>query len=437
VDATIQGDTATVTFTWNTAGTGNLLMLAMPHHQDRLSGTTPVSGVSYPFPSGEMQAVQGSAWTLTYALPRIAFEAPRPIDPAKASLVQASLATDLGEVGLTVSGSVITDPYDAFRRFGAMARLAEIGDELGDSADAMSARQALEPWPARWLENNWGNDFVYDTSWGGVVVRGGLETADHFYYNGYYNDHHYHWGYMIYTAAVLAKPGTGDASWLATNGHEDAVTALVRDIANPSPSDPYFPPFRMFDWYNSHSWTLGILHDGLGRDQESTSEAVNAWYAVALYGKAIGDDNMVNVGRLLAGMEIAGAQKYWQIPGASTLYPPEFASIGVADNQHSLITDFETYFGMQDEYMFGIQALPFTPLSEALISPQWMVDRWPQRLQPRLMNGVDEDWRAYLYMMLATYDPASAWNLMKTTPPQSYLYGNSQTNTLWFLATRP
>jgi endo-1,3(4)-beta-glucanase len=87
--------------------------------------------------------------------------------------------------------------------------------------------------------------------------------------------------------------------------------------------------------------------------------------------------------------------------------------------------------------MFGIQALPFTPISEALINPQWTKDTWPTRLQPRLSNGVDEDWRAYLYMMLSTYDPASAWNRMMTTPPQSYLYGNSQTNTLWFLATRP
>jgi endo-1,3(4)-beta-glucanase len=437
VDATIQGDTATVTFTYQTAGTGNLLMLALPHHMDRLSGATPVKGVSYPFTSGEMQAVQGNEWSLSYSLPTISYEAPRPIDPTKAAMIQASLKNDLDAIGLQIDGSVIIDPYDAFRRFAAMARLAQIADELGDSADGKAARQSLAPWPARWLENNWGNDFVYDTSWGGVVVQGGLKVADDYYYNGYYNDHHFHWGYMLYAAAVIAKQGTGDAAWLGANRHQEALTALARDIANPSPDDPYFPPFRMFDWFKGHSWTLGILHDYLGRDEESTSEAVNAWYALSLYGQAIGDSNMQNVGRILAGMEIAAAQEYWQIPTASTLYPSSFAPIGVADNQHSLITDFETYFGMQDEYMFGIQALPFTPITEELVNPQWMKDTWPTRLQPRLSDGADPLWVGYLYMLQSTYDPQSAWNLMMTAPPQSYLYGNSQTDTLWFLATRP
>jgi endo-1,3(4)-beta-glucanase len=437
VDAAIGGDQATVTFTWNTVGSGDVLMLALPHHQDRLSGASVAAGVAYPSPHGTMQAVQGNVWTLTYALPKIDFAPPRPIDPSQAGAVRAALANDLGEVGQQAAGYSIVDPYDAFRRFAAFARIAQIADELGDLQTANLARQGLEPWTSRWLEGNSTNDLVYDTSWGGIVVQGGLQTADYYYYNGYYNDHHFHYGYMIYSAAVTAKPGVGDAAWLDASKHREAVTALVRDIANPSTADPYFPPFRMFDWFFGHSWTLGILHDGRGRDQESSSEAVNAWYAVSLYGQSIGDDNMQNVGRLLAGMEIAAAQKYYQIPKSSTVYPPGLSDIGVAANPHSLMVDFETYFGLEDEYMYGIEALPFTPISEALLDPQWIADRYDSRIKPRFVAGIDPDWVAYMYMMLAVADPKAASEAMTTSPPPMYLWGNSQTNTLWFLATRP
>jgi endo-1,3(4)-beta-glucanase len=437
VDAVIRGDQATVTYAWNTVGSGDVLMLALPHHQDRLTGPTTVTGFSYPTPHGTMQGVRGNGWSLTYALPKIDFGPPRPIDPGQSAAVRAAMANDMGEVGQQVAGYSIVDPYDAFRRFAALARIAQIADELGDAKTASLTRQSLEPWTSRWLEGNSTNDLVYETSWGGIVVQGGLQTADYYYYNGYYNDHHFQYGYMIYAAAVTAKPDVGDTAWLNANEHRDAVTALVRDIANPSQSDPYFPPFRTFDWFFGHSWTLGILHDGHGRDQESSSEAVNAWYAVSLYGKAIGDDNMQNVGRLLAGMEIAAAQKYYQVPKASTVYPAPLSDVGVAANPHSLMVDFETYFGMQDEYMYGIEVLPFTPISEDLIDPQWVSDRYDERIRPRFAAGIDPDWVAYMYMMLAATDPTAASSAMTAAPPPMYLWGNSQTNTLWFLATRP
>lgn len=46
---------------------------------------------------------------------------------------------------------------------------------------------------------------------------------------------------------------------------------------------------RHQDWYLGSSWALGIPTLGgvpymNGRNQESSSEAVNAYYAVALYG---------------------------------------------------------------------------------------------------------------------------------------------------------
>ena len=60
--------------------------------------------------------------------------------------------------------------------------------------------------------------------------------------------------YHIYSAAVLAH---FDSKW----GMEyfDRVNMLVRDIANPSADDTFFPVCRQKDWYQGSSWASGII----------------------------------------------------------------------------------------------------------------------------------------------------------------------------------
>ncbi len=48
-----------------------------------------------------------------------------------------------------------------------------------------------------------------------------------------------------------------DPSWIAAN--KDYVNALVRDVANPSSQDKFFPVSRNFDWYHGHSWAHGLF----------------------------------------------------------------------------------------------------------------------------------------------------------------------------------
>lgn len=51
------------------------------------------------------------------------------------------------------------------------------------------------------------------------------------------------------------------------------------------------------------------------RPQESTSEAVNGYYAVMLLGEVLGDPDLRRWGQLLAAVEVTGAQTYWQVGG--------------------------------------------------------------------------------------------------------------------------
>ncbi|MBF5067793.1 hypothetical protein G6O45_31825, partial [Salmonella enterica subsp. enterica serovar Istanbul] len=86
------------------------------------------------------------------------------------------------------------------------------------------------------------------------------------------------------------------------------------------------------DLFAGHSWANGLFDLGDGRNQESTSEAVNAWYAVSLFGQAFAEPRLRDLGRVLLAAEAASAQTYWQVPASSTVYAEPLASRRVVAN---------------------------------------------------------------------------------------------------------
>lgn len=92
-------------------------------------------------------------------------------------------------------------------------------------------------------------------AWGGAVSSATYATGDAGvdFGNTYYNDHHFHYGYHILAAATI---GHLDPDWAQANA--DYVNTLVRDVANPSSKDAFFPMWRSFDWYHGHSWAHGL-----------------------------------------------------------------------------------------------------------------------------------------------------------------------------------
>lgn len=69
----------------------------------------------------------------------------------------------------------------------------------------------------------------------------------------------------------------------------DKVMLLVRNIANPSKQDKYFPLFRHKDWFRGFSWASGVANPPYlnGKNQESSSEAIAAYESVAVYGQVM------------------------------------------------------------------------------------------------------------------------------------------------------
>jgi endo-1,3(4)-beta-glucanase len=423
VSSSVVSNTATITYTFTTDGTGTLAMLALPHHLDLLSNTQ--SGVTYQTMKGVGTAVEGATWVMTEALTTITWDAPRVIESGKVAAIQTALDTNE-----SYTSSTANDPYFGGKEYAKLGRLislaenSQINDPTAATTLRASAKTALEPW----LNGTNTNAIKYDTTWKGICTTDGLASSSNDFGAGYYNDHHFHWGYHILAAAYIAR---NDSSWLAS--YEDKVNVYVRDIMNPSASDTYFTKFRHFDWYHGHSWAAGLFNFGDPKNQESTSEAVMAYYGCMLWGIASGNDNIKEHARILLAMEIRSSQKYWHRYTGNDQYEAGMTGNGIGILWSSKVDD-TTFFGGDIEYRRGIQIIPILPITEELISSAWASEFYPNEIAGTL-GTIDQGWRNFMFAAQATYDKTAAQTNADTLT--DYDGGNSKTNQLYWHATRP
>jgi len=421
VSASSSGDQATITFNWECEGSGPLLTMALPHHMDVLQA--PLNGaIRYNTIKGDMTAIEGEVWTMVESLSTISWSAPRGIAPQWEAHIRAALRADIG------TQVVADDPYFGGKQMAVLARLALIADELGETDLATTYRNNLKATLEPWLAGTNGDHFTYDTTWGGLVTTKAMDDGGADFGQGMYNDHHFHYGYFMYAAGVLAK---SDPGWAAD--WKDQLFHILRDIAEPSGVDPLYTLTRCKDWYMGHSWASGITVFGDGHNQESTSESVNGWYGVYLYGLGIGDQRITDLGRLLMATELRSTHKYWQITAADNIYPEPYASHKVVGILWSTKVDYGTWFGANIEFIHCIQMLPFTPVTEELLPASWIAEEYPVLLPA--VSTASEGWKGFIYLAHAILDPQAAWQeVMSLT---GFDDGNSLTNSLYWVATRP
>jgi endo-1,3(4)-beta-glucanase len=423
VTASTQAGMAEIGFDWKKEGAGPLLMMALPHHLDTLVAASKTAA-SVRTIKGEMIGISGDSWHLLEPLVPITWGAPAGIAAERVPAIEAALAVDADK-----EKPVAEDAYFYGKQIAKLGRLALIADELGKSAVASALREKMKATLDPWLTGQNKDPLRYDPVWGGVCTAGGLADKGAEFGQGYYNDHHFHYGYFLYAAAALGK---GDAAWLASR--REAITALARDIANPSASDTAFTRFRHKDWFTGHSWAAGLFEFGDSRNQESTSEAVNAWYGLMLYGLAAGDANLANVGRVLLATEIRSTQKYWHIRSGSPIYDEPFAGHKTVGILWSMKAEYATFFCGAEECIHGIQMLPFTPITEALLEPAWVSEEYPY-IAGKLTPASSESWRGFIALDHAVIDATAAWAEVQAL--QSFDDGNTRTNALYWVATRP
>lgn len=430
IDTSFTSTTSTYTFNWITEGNeniSNLMMLTLPHQRDSMLSVNYLSP-AWRSLKGAMIPILGNVWTMVETLTSISWDAPTPINPTMLSAIENSINSDL-----LIYPAIPSDVYTFGKVSARYARLVLISDQIGNTVARDNFLARLITMMTPWMEQTNLDNLLYDTTWGGIVSSIGLANSGADYGLSWYNDQHFQYGYFLYSCAVIAKYSP---TW--ATAHKSAVDDLARSIGNPSTNDPYFPVTRMKDWFCGHSWAAGLFSFGDIKDQESTSEAVNGYYGLYLWGMITDNIHMTNFGKLLLATEIRSAIKYWHMfPDDQSIYLQPFTNntcIGILWNTKA---NYATWFGLNVEYIHCIQMLPYTPMTEELLPADWIQVEYPvlatalTRTKPVIQVG----WTGFIYMTLSIINQNEAWNLAQTLT--GYDNGNSQSNTLYFIATRP
>ncbi|KAJ0100005.1 hypothetical protein Patl1_21524 [Pistacia atlantica] len=418
-------------------GWGDLLMLAHPLHLKLLSrddsDVTVLEDFKYKSIDGDLVGVVGDSWVLKLDSVSVTWHSINGIGEGSYDEIVSALRKDVD--ALNSSPITTASSYFYGKLIARAARLALIAEEVSFLDVIPLIRKFLKDTIEPWLDGTFSaNGFLYDGKWGGIVTKqGSVDTGADFGF-GVYNDHHYHLGYFVYAIAVLVKI---DPAW--GRKYRPQAYSLMADFMNLGrKANSNYPRLRCFDLYKLHSWAGGLTEFGDGRNQESTSEAVNAYYSAALMGLAYGDTHLVATGSMLASMEIKAAQTWWHIREQDTLYDKDFTRenrvVGVlwANKRDSGLWFAPPAWR---ECRLGIQLLPLLPITEVLFSDVGFTRELVQWTLPALgREGVGEGWKGFVYALEGIYDKENA--LQKIRNLNGYDDGNSLTNLLWWIHSR-
>ncbi len=184
------------------------------------------------------------------------------------------------------------------------------------------------------------------------------------------NDHHFHYGYWIRAAADI---GLLDPNWIKPEQWGGMIELLVKDIGTAERGRADFPYLRNFDPYEGHAWASGVGTSPDGNNQESSSEAINAWVALMLWGTLTNNPALVDVGTYLYTTEIQAINHYWFDIHGITL-PKEYLNVEVSMVFGGKLAH-NTWWIDEPRQIHGINLLPFTTASTYLATSPAFVKR--------------------------------------------------------------
>ncbi len=331
---------------------GSTVVSLYPHQWKNLAGGTPIAP-TYVSARGPMRTLVGvssftTATKFTGVLPEV---------PAVATSTGADLATLGGLLDQAANGDPLAgfgnDTYWTGKGLGRAARLAEIADQLGRTAQRDRMLAAIRTRLTDWFTASAGKTqrvFAYDAAWGTLVgfpASYGSDTE--------LNDHHFHYGYYIAAAATLAR---FDPGWAAQSQYGAMVNLLIRDANSWQRNDPMFPFLRDFDIYAGHDWASGHAAFGAGNNQESSSEGMNFANALIQWGIATGNTAVRDAGLFIYTTQAQAIQEYW-FDATDTNFPAAFghSAVGMVWGDGGA---YATWFSGEPEMIQGINLLPIT-----------------------------------------------------------------------------
>lgn len=390
VSYSVEADAATTSLDYQSTGTG--LVVAMPHQRGGLRSPTSCSLGSYPSVYGSLELCAGSqlSWSVSRVTPSSALAGT--LSASDKQLITSELAKDVA-----ASPTPPTDSYGAGKAMYRLANLLELAHRFGDRSSAVTVQHQLDALLTKWTSprgcaSRSSECFVYDPAARGIVGLVASFGSDQF------NDHHFHYGYFLYAASVAVKydPSLRDKI-------EPVMNLLAADIGSTSGSSD-FPQRRVFDPYVGHSWASGYAPFADGNNQESSSEAVDAWNGLALWGQTIDDSSLTSEAEWMLSAEAASARAYWtNFDPAASVYRG-FAH-GVVGINWGGKRDFATWFSAAPAAELGIQLIPMSPASTYLGGDAARIARNIAEATP---GGYNVQFGDYLLMYSSLEGPSAA-----------------------------
>jgi endo-1,3(4)-beta-glucanase len=409
---------ATTTISYETADGAPTLIAAMPHQSASLGD----AGVaSYPSIYGTMRVVTATAlsWSVD------ALDAGGTLDLSTLDSEEKTRLAEQVRADWATTPAFPSDTYFGGKALARAANLWSIATQVGADDAAAGLRALVVDELDTWMRpdgcaQSTTRCFVYDAESRGVVGIDPSFGSDEF------NDHHFHYGYFLYAAGLLAADDPELAgSWAPV------MDLLAADLATTEADDStLFPVRRTFDGYAGHSWASGTSPFADGNNQESSSEAVNAWNGLALWAAASGQESLATEATWMLSAEAASASAYYtDFDEADPVYD---------GYDHSVVSlnwggkrDWATWFSPEPSAMLGIVLLPLTGVSEYLAGD-------PERIRASLAEAAPRGYDVLFGDTLLMYsalagpeDAAAALEAAGALPEDRIDQGNSRS---WLLA---
>lgn len=450
ISGSIDNGSGSYTLAWTKGGIQNqtLIMFGLPHHVESFDSTTSGGLTDIELETttkGMAKAVGRDQFTMVESnLPSDIGFAPwvpgtngapgsqgNTLPSAAISAINSAGAVELNEDMNAQTN--LNSMYYSGKALAKFAGIIYTVNDLGsNSALAAAGLTKLKDSFNVFVNNTQPYPLVYDTVWKGAVSSGTYIAGDSGidFGNTYYNDHHFHYGYFVWAAAVI---GYLDPAWLTEGTNKAWVNMLVRDYANPSTKDPYFPFSRSFDWYHGHSWAKGLFESSDGKDEESSSEDAFSSYAIKMWGKVTGDPNMEARGNLQLAVHARSLQNYFLLESTNTVQPAKFIPNKVTGILFENKVDHTTYFGTNIEYIQGIHMIPLNPSSAYTRTSSFVKEEWNTHFANGVADSVQGGWKGILYANLAIIDPVTSYNFFANENFKSSFLDGGASRT-WYLA---
>ncbi|MFE4399861.1 glycosyl hydrolase, partial [Kitasatospora sp. NPDC056808] len=356
--------------------------------------TDDLTPYTYVSPRGTMKVREGTSFTTS--------QKAAPVLPAlpKTDAVDTSrLRTHLSEVADAPDPfSGATDTYWTGKALGKLAQLVPLADQIGETATRDKLVGLLQGRLQEWFTAGGASEFSYDKDWKTLTGHPASYGSD-----SELNDHHFHYGYYVYAAAIVAQY---DPSWAEDSAWGGMVKELIRDTANPSRSDSAFPFLRGFDVYAGHSWASGHQGFAAGNNQESSSESTNLSAALVLWGSATGDARLRDLGSYLLATEGEAIAQYW-FDADEEVFPGSFGhdTVGMVWGSGGA---YSTWWTANPEEIHGINVLPVTAGGSLHLGGHKEAIRRNIAEMERENGGPAVEWRDILWEFESLADPAAA-----------------------------